>query len=312
MTTPSQINPPRNSQQQRGAAIIIMTLILMLGLITLFTFRMDRRGPELDADRKTAMALAQAKEALLGWAATDGGNTANINPGRLPCPSDDKSGNSLGAACPNNVGRFPWKTLQTEELRDGAAEPLWFIVDPAFQPSSGLPNGASAIMNSSYATQISLTANGNAVVAVLFAPGSAIKVQNRADTGQPNSPSNDPINFLESYVNPIVTAPLSNDHLLTVTAKELFTVVTQRMARELSLTAYSSGTMGGTISSIPSKPAIWINNQWNNAVDGPPNNLTGPSGVSGSTITLKFLNCKITYIITGSGNVTRKPPMSSC
>lgn len=139
MTTPSQISPPRNSQQQRGAAILIMVLILMLGLITLFTFRMDRRGPELEADRKTALALAQAKEALLGRAAS------NNDPGSLPCPSMNGTQGTANtvtsgpgtiecgnASVKSNFGWLPWKTLGLGELRDGSASLLWYMLGSGY------------------------------------------------------------------------------------------------------------------------------------------------------------------------------------
>lgn len=359
MTPPSKINPPRNSQRQRGAAILIMVLILMLGLITLFTFRMERRAPELEADRKTAMALAQAKEALLGYAAKDGNR-----PGSLPCADiNDDGETTLGVdfSCSSDVvARLPWKQLGIPDLRDGNGERLWYAVSPDFR---AFLNSATNPLNSTFGGQITIrNAAGTivndadaipseGVIAVIVAPGGVLArqgvalAQDRSCVGGGGcTPTTEPIclapyqsvakcnpvNFLDVIVGtednanfysppPSIVPPngfiygpirngvgttLVNDRILAITRNDLNSVVTFRMARELSLTAYS-GTRGVTILSIASKPAVWLNNQWDAAVDGPPN-TTGPSGVSGLTITLKFLNCaNITYFITGPGNVTR-------
>ena len=231
MTTPTPINPPRNSQRQRGAAILIMTLILMLGLITLFTFRMDRKAPELEADRKTAMALAQAKEALLGRAASDD------SPGTLSCPNIDASGiaNSAGAAgckaavapsiIPLNAGRLPWKTLQMGNLYDGTGERLWYVLSPNFVDyGKALPPSTGGT--------ISVNGGPN-VAAVLIAPGPVL-------SGKTRPAGSDTIvtNYLESYVDGATintTLVPGNDRVITISTAELFNLVTQRMAREFAL-----------------------------------------------------------------------------
>lgn len=358
MTTPSPINPPRNNQRQRGAAILILVLILMLGLITLFTFRMDRRGPELEADRKTALALAQAKEALLGYAAKDGNR-----PGSLPCADINDDGLNMGpdASCSADViARLPWKQLNLPDLRDGNGERLWYAVSRDFRASLSSPlnttndgqitirNTIGAIINNPDASP------PTGIVAVIIAPGGVLTRQDTALTqdrsctgGGGCSPEFicqtpyqsvakcNPANYLDvkvgaednanfiSYLPPppvflangFINGPIQdaarttvvNDRILIITRSDLYSVVTFRMARELSQYAYD-GTMGSTISSISDKPVTWLINQWDVAVDGPPNNITGPSGVTSGVITLKFLNCNITYTITGAGNVTRNAP----
>lgn len=226
MTAPSQNRPPHNSQRQRGAAMIIMMLIVMLGLIALFTLRMDRKGPELDADRKTALALAQAKEALLGYAASVDLSTAGPRPGDLPCPdmnndgiAETSCGNASGSTGQDlRLGRLPWKTLGLSDLRDGYGERLWYAVSNNFKKNTRTP-----ILNSD--TQGTITvrnSNGNVIfdatgttgaIAVIFAPGYPLTrqdgyVQNRVCvpcnaqevcTAVPatNTPRCNPINYLD-------------------------------------------------------------------------------------------------------------------
>lgn len=316
MTISTRISPPRSSQHQRGATLLLALLFVVLGLATLVTLRADRKGPEMEAERKTALALAQAKEAILGRAVINGIASGGVqNPGALPCPDRDNDGgiDNSGSICsggppvavlPLNTGRLPWKTLGVGDFRDAAAERLWYVVDPQF-----FDNGSA--MNS--AMMPTLAVNGNPVVAVVIAPGSALAGQQRDIANQNNLAS-----YLESYVN-ATTINLNqpsatyNDRILTITARELFTVVTFRMARELSLTAYT-GAMGSTIESIEKKPSVWtMVNNWNAAVDTNidasgivASEVSDPNpGITPKLIKLKFLNCNVTYTITGPGNVTR-------
>ena len=86
MKTKNQSKALHRKSHQRGAALIILMLAIVLSLVTLVTFRSERKGPELEAQRKTTLALAQAKEALLGRVASDN------DPGTLSCPSNDLNG----------------------------------------------------------------------------------------------------------------------------------------------------------------------------------------------------------------------------
>ncbi len=302
MTTPSQNSPPRN--RQRGAAMIIMMLIVLLGLIALFTLRMDRKGPELNAERKTALALAQAKEALLGDSATDNITGGTQNPGRFLCPNinnappnEGKSALLSGLACqssmpgiPGNMGRLRGKTLKIDDLRDGDAERLWYVVDPSF-----VDNGTP--MNSGITP--TLAVNGNKVVAVIIAPGPALGALNQ-QRGPANQ--NNYKNYLESYIDSVTVAfnapsATYNDRIITITARDIFTVVAFRMARELASVNGSPLYSAASIHDLTKTP-VWISNQWDNAVDP-------VSSVSSSSIHLKFINCASIFTITGPSSVTR-------
>lgn len=155
-----------------------MMLILILAGIGLFAFRLDRKGPEQNADRQTAAALAQAKEALLGYAASDG----NL-PGSIPCPDANNDGTSdltdySGPNCVAPVGRLPWQLLRLQDLRDGSGERLWYAVSPNFNANT------STALNSSLPGQITIrdqggsvvydASAGNGVVAVIIAPGAVL------------------------------------------------------------------------------------------------------------------------------------------
>lgn len=303
MTAPSPIKPPRNSWRQRGAAILIMVLILMLGLITLFTFRMDRKGPELEAERKTAMALAQAKEALLGNSAT------NNNPGRFPCPDLDNDGGwgknnvvGFGSNCPagSQVGRFPWSFVKLDDVRDGVAERLWYVVDNSFIDYNG-----AAINSTKVPT---LTFNGIPVVAVIISPSAVLSglLQDRSTSG-PNPPSNNAANYLESIsalplIGSAPVSPIYNDRIITITTNDLLNIVTQRMVREFITKL--GGPPYPTTYPFPTPPPalpppldIWDQNEWYNAATY---TYIGTAS-NPNQFRLTFANCASVFTVVWSG-----------
>ena len=184
---------PRPRSGQRGAALLIAMLIVVLGLVTLLTFRSDRKGPEMEAERKTALALAQAKEALLGYAAGVALSPSDPDrPGDLPCPDLDNDGVAEPTSCGNaagstgqdrRLGRLPWRTLGLPDLRDGYGERLWYAVSNNFKK-----NTRTSILNSDTPGTITVRDSGGNLVldgsgamgaiAVIFSPGSAITLEN--------------------------------------------------------------------------------------------------------------------------------------
>src|SRR5690242_17045354 len=93
-----------------------------------------------NADNRTGLALKQAKDALLAYVAQNAANTAELYPGRLPCPEKLSRGGTTAegqaaeitdATC-DPVGRLPWKTLGVDKILDGYGEALWYAV-----PSDG-------------------------------------------------------------------------------------------------------------------------------------------------------------------------------
>ena len=286
MKTPIPTTPPHSSQ--RGAALLITMLIVVLGLVTLLTLRGGHKAPELEAQRKTALALAQAKEALLGWAATDGVPTININPGRLLCPDQNNSGNSPGAICPSRLGRLPWKTLGLDDLRDGAGERLWYIVDPAFLSSATAMN--SAILPTT------LSFNGNNLVVVILSPGLALGALNQQrDIANQNICTN----YLESCASmpAIVSSAFPNtynDHALFITAQEVFTLITRRMTRELALGIGTPPFPANltAANAIMGAGSTWNENDWGITSPAASYVATDTSGGTNyNKITLTYPNC---------------------
>jgi type II secretory pathway pseudopilin PulG len=178
---------------QRGAALLIMLVLLVVGIAAMLINSLTTVATKNARQEKTAAALSQAKEALIGFAITYGDNPAHSLPqvdGYLPCP--DTSGSPEGSTAPpcgskdvSVIGRLPWRTLGLPALRDGDGECLWYAVSGTYKdsPKTGLMNWDTNGQLQAYAPDGTLlTPADNQVVAVIFAPGAALSGQDRSGT----------------------------------------------------------------------------------------------------------------------------------
>ena len=140
------MHPPRS--RAAGAALLMALVLLAVILVSAAALRASNDSLEHDRARLTETALAQAREALIAWAADHPVN-ASVGPGYLPCPDLDNDGwaeptcGSLSGDTgqEQRLGRFPWKTLGLPDVRDGYGERLWYAVSTKYK---GLLNcGAS-------------------------------------------------------------------------------------------------------------------------------------------------------------------------
>jgi type II secretory pathway pseudopilin PulG len=180
--------------RQHGAALMVMLVILVLGSVTIFVSSLNSSTLKIVRDKTTADALAQAKDALIGYAITYGDTHSGQVDGYLLCP-DNASGNPEGSAEPNCgnknvsvIGRLPWKTLGLSPLRDGNGECLWYAISGTYKnnPPTGLMNwdnnGLFKILAANGQVITGQTADSQAV-AIIFAPGVPLAGQNRAPDG---------------------------------------------------------------------------------------------------------------------------------
>lgn len=184
---------------------MILLILLVTGAVTLFVHMANSNKLRIEQDKKTDAALAQAKEALIGFAvkaALDNCSSSSNNcprPGDLPCPDLDDDGKSE-LSCGNGsgttgqekrIGRLPWITLGLPDLRDGDGERLWYAVSNNFKNNtrtSCTDPSSAACLNSDSAGTISIRqTNGQLIldasdskgaVAVIFAPGRILRRQN--------------------------------------------------------------------------------------------------------------------------------------
>jgi len=245
-------------KHQRGAALIALLAILMLGTSWTLLSRLNAASGDFAAAKRVrnAQVLNQAKQALIGYVVAQAVRAGENNPGSLPCPENPgdfdsttgrqgRAGINCGLLSAQKVGRFPWKTLGTDQLVDADAEPLWYVVSRNW----GVDIDAGTSISS--ATTGLLTLDGVPAVALIIAPGAALAVpaaagcaawnQLRPATGTP-----DWRNYLEceNATSPADAAFVSkgpsgsfNDQVLAVTAVEILggleAAIAARIQREI-------------------------------------------------------------------------------
>lgn len=217
----------------RGQAMLLTVVLIAVGAAAIVYTLATPGKVALENDAKTAAALVQARDALIGRAAAD-----NTRPGSLPCPDVDNDGALTmgidyggGGACTSNVGRLPWRTLGLPDLRDGSGERLWYALSNNFRDASGVT------INSGTPGQLTITGTAPAanVIAIVFAPGAALSTQLRSAANQ-----NNVAHYLEgensngdTVFTTEATSTTFNDKLLPITREALFPVVEMRVAREV-------------------------------------------------------------------------------
>lgn len=191
---------------QHGQAFLLLIITLAFGAAAIFYGLYTPANPEIEKDRRTADALAQAKAALIGYAAGVSNFASNGRPGDLPCPDTNDSG-ATGTSCGNaagttgqstRIGRLPWKTLGLPDLRDGDGERLWYAVSNNFKYNTRTTcttAGSAGCLNSDSRGTITIRdragnvvhdgANPDAhtpsgVIAVIIAPGAVLRRQGAA------------------------------------------------------------------------------------------------------------------------------------
>jgi len=232
-------------RRQSGAALLLLLTFVVLAVAAGLVQHLNGQTATVQVvrDQETATALAEAKAALIGYAASYADAVdPGAGPGFLPCPDTDppdpaSPGYGSSDACePDPVMRLPWRTLGTGELRDASGELLWYAVSGNYQAP---PTG---IVNSETPGQLSVD-GANDVVAIVFAPGEPVGGQVR----ETDPERTDIANYLEddnaspgdqSFVTQ--AAGDFNDRLARITRGELMAVVERRVLAEASdtLSAY--------------------------------------------------------------------------
>jgi len=177
--------------KQHGAVLMIMLVILIVGIAAILVNSLNSVRLKNARQENTSAALAQAKDALIGFAITYSDTHSGQVFGYLPCP-DKAGGNPEGSAEPSCglqnvsvIGRLPWATLDLSTLRDGDGECLWYAVSGTYKnnPPTGLMNWDTEGQFQAFAAAGTPLTNQNQVVAVIFAPGAPLSGQNRRPDG---------------------------------------------------------------------------------------------------------------------------------
>jgi len=246
----------------KGSVLLLM-LVLITAMATLLISTLSKANRMIERDRITAAALAQAKEALIGYAVAYPeqhlvlGSIVYV-PGHLPCP--DKGTGTEGneaASCSGKgisaIGRLPWKTLGLPPLRDGAGECLWYAVSGSFKANTNPDllnwdsDGQFQILAEDGTTVIAgisdTNFDGTHPAAVIFSTGAILPGQNRTPAASGVEEcggnyialnyldtsagiDNSAINAAANSMTRLISGKKSdtfNDRLMFITVDEIFT-----------------------------------------------------------------------------------------
>jgi hypothetical protein len=260
-------------QPQRGAIALLLLMVVGLGIAGAILAGFSRHALDLYREQQTQNALNQAKQMILADALSKRGN-AFVRPGEFFCPDRDapstagygQSGQGVGIpaciAAATRIGRIPWQSYVSEELRDSSGEPLWMAVVDNFQERRTTPLNSDTAPASWFQAAANngsqpLSSAADPVVAVILAPGAALSGQNRSSAAQQTNPNNyfecnrttltgaclaAPNNyanydlsqgrFLDGPRRDASNNPTLNDRLVVIRRSELLVPLERRAAKE--------------------------------------------------------------------------------
>lgn len=241
---------------ERGHALLLMMIVLVLGSLYGLASRLDAGTMKSRQAQATGAALSLARDALIAYAASyrDDPDRPGEVWGYLPCPDtaektglyqpgDGTASATCGASDQVAIGLLPYKTLDLPELRDAEGNCLWYAVAGSFKnspkPSTPLnwdTQGQLRIIDSGATQAAPDDANGGAA-AVVFAPGPALSGQSRRIFTQPcGADPAELATYLESDAGTFVQGPVrhadgrvaNNDRLAWIAPRDIFAPILAR------------------------------------------------------------------------------------
>lgn len=287
------------SKHQSGAALLAFMLILIIGTSYLLVNHLNAAMLKVSAEEETRFSLNEAKQALIGYAVTYPDHHPGNGPGYLVCPDRDNDGQTDPGACVlsnssvTSIGRFPYKTLEAEDVRDGHGERLWYIVSNNFRN-----NPKKEPLNSETAGDPSgsLTVNGIPdVAAVILAPGVPQDGQNR-NTG-PNTFSNYIGITISADASSITTS--STDNYILLTKDELMRAVEKRVLGEVKifLSDYFSSSNAGNNGAYPWLTPFADPKAVFHGIQGTHNGSSGASSLTDTTRNFTSLGIQVGDVV---------------
>jgi hypothetical protein len=236
---------------QQGAALLVLLSIILLTIGYTVISGLNKNRLVAEREAITAKALAQAKEALIGYAMMYPETHLHMVPGHFLCPDigtsspEGTAGSSCGATGASVIGHLPWRTLGLSTLKDADGNCLWYAVSGNYKnnPKANLLNwdtvGQFRIVAEDGTTVIAGNTPADQAVAVIFAPGPPIGGQNRNNMGGTCGKDYNAAHFLDvlGSINNASVSPTAegvttfaargpadsfNDRLLWITRDDLF------------------------------------------------------------------------------------------
>lgn len=242
-------------RNQRGTILIAALLILIMGGTAMMLASGDLAAhARLRTQMRSANALAQAREALLGYAISYAEQHPGQAYGYLPCPDSANTGSaSIGACAARDfaaLGRFPYRTLGLSDLRDGTGDCLWYAVAGSVKnnPKARVLNwdslGQFDVSDNAGRDLLDPSDRARRAAAIVFAPGPALATQTRQPASETRCPgSNNVAADLDAYLDGqyatatpgtlnvtrgLIDNPLNNDLLAWITIDDIFDAMRRR------------------------------------------------------------------------------------
>jgi hypothetical protein len=210
----------RRHRPAAGFALIVLLTLLMTGSLYVLVRQLDAAAVQREAEEATTLALARAKEALIGYAVSVNLVTGAARPGDLPCPDNWSLGHAnsgtpgsdlvpLAAPCSTSIkrlGRLPWRTLKIPDPGGHGGEQVWYAVSANFKnnPRTGTLNADTPGTISIRDGAGNLLFDGSAasgVVAVVIAPGPPLQRQDGLVQDRTAANFNNPRHYLDNIAN---------------------------------------------------------------------------------------------------------------
>ncbi len=226
----------RGPRVQRGFALLVTLLVLVIGAATLFVSTRQPATNSTTRDPAASVSLAQARDAVVAYAQYGGSNN---KPGALPCPDTSDPGDTAnrgqaGSHCqgspdPVYLGRLPWRTIDFAAGADERGMGVWYAIDGDYQDDPGDP----PVLNAETPAELELygadtSGSGRARVAVLILAGPPL-------AGQSGRPGTDAGDYLEGenadgdrVFQDCADVAACNDRIIGVRRDRLFAGVQRR------------------------------------------------------------------------------------
>ena len=195
--------------RQKGAALLIFAVFLVSAVLAVFLKHLNRQGSGFADEARDGEVLLQAKEALIGFAATYRDTHPDQVFAYLPCPDTDNDGVAeahCGLADVPALGLLPWKTLGLPPLMDNTGECLWYAVsgraknNPTTETLNWDTPGQFIVQDSNGQALVGATAHERPL-AVVFAPRTPLSGQSRsASSGEACKVSKTPVADRAAYL----------------------------------------------------------------------------------------------------------------
>jgi hypothetical protein len=174
--------PRLNNKKQKGAILILFFFITLLIVSSIIVSRLNQNkesvtNTQIQNRENDIVALAQAQNALLGFATDYYWTVKHFMPGYLPCPNISDQIGQMESSCDginvNSIGCLPWRSIGLPRLKDSSGNDLWYAVSGNYKYSATSPTDPVSQITPENIGQIKIK-NDSDIIAVIISPNKLI------------------------------------------------------------------------------------------------------------------------------------------